>query len=253
MWVRKSEMTRDVLTAIGKLDINPLTGELRMTARQGDLVKQMMLNKEEESSAEQVKKAEKVLSWINNNYELVHVKKNDGTHHGSLKKEKLSVKDDFIVRLGKENPHKKKFQAAICKVKNIQKFSEPIHRNKAVEEAKEKDRPKETCKPFPELMIEDTPIGTGTIIVKKFPSELTLRKTPSTQDPNEVDGCDHDEILKTLICLCVQESPWKTYHKVTFSYTTEYCYNFFRVKSLARVLWGLFTLPSTGRPKRKLP
>ena len=186
----------------------------------------MMLNKEEESSPEQVMKAEKVLSWINNNYELEHVEKHDGTHHGSLKKEKLSVKDDFIVRLGNENPHKKKFQAAIGKVKNIQKFSEPIHRNEIVEEAKEKDRPKETCKPFPELIIEDTPIGTGTIIVKKFPSELTLRKTPSTQDPNEVDGCDHDEILKTLICLCVQESPWKTYHKVTFSYTTEYCYSF---------------------------
>ena len=217
MSVRKSGVTRNVLTAIGKLDINPVTGELRMTARQGDLVKQMMLNKEEESSPEQVKKAEKVLSWINNNYELEHVKKHDGTHHGSLKKEKLSVKDDFIVRLGKENPHKKKFQAAIFKVKNIQKFSEPIHRNEIVEGAKEKDRPKETCKPIPDLMIEDTPTGTDTIIVKNIPSELKLRETPSTQGPEEVDGCDYDEILKTLMGLCVQESPWKTYHKVEFS------------------------------------
>ena len=216
MSIRKSGITRDVLTAIGKLDINPLTGELRMTARQGDLVKQMMLNKEEESSPEQVKKAEKVLSWINNNYELVHVKKNDGTHHGSLKKEKLSVKDDFIVRLGKENPHKKKFQAAIGKVKNIQKFSEPIHRNEIVEEAKEKDRPKETCKPFPGLMIEDTPTGTDTIIVKNIPSELKLRETPSTQGPDEVGEHDYGEILKTLMGLCVQGSPWKTYHKVIF-------------------------------------
>ena len=217
MSVRKSGITRDVLTAIGKLDINPLTGELRMTARQGDLVKQMMLNKEEESSPEQVKKAEKVLSWINNNYELEHVKKNDGTHHGSLKKEKLSVKDDFIVRLGKENPHKKKFQAAIGKVKNIQKFSEPLHRNKAVEEAKEMNRLEES-QTIPDLKIEDTPVnsGTDTIIIKTISTELTLRKTPSTQGPDEVGEHDYDKILKTLMGLCVQESPWKTYHKVIF-------------------------------------
>ena len=175
MSVRKSGITRDVLTAIGKLDINPLTGELRMTARQGDLVKQMMLNKEEESSPEQVKKAEKVLSWINNNYELEHVEKNDGSHHGSLKKEKLSVKDDFIVRLGKENPHKKKFQAAIGKVKNIQKFSEPIHINETVEEAKEMKRPKES-QPIPDIKIEDTPANSGsdTNIIKNISTELTL-------------------------------------------------------------------------------
>ena len=111
----KTGKMRSEFKAFGQISINPEDFSLGMTARQEDLLHQMM-TEQEESNPEQVKKAEKVLSWITKNYNVADVEKKDGTHHGELKTGKSNVKETLFV-------HKNKFQAAASKLNTVQNLA----------------------------------------------------------------------------------------------------------------------------------
>ena len=134
----KTGRMRSEFKAFGQISINPEDFSLGMTARQEDLLHQMM-TEQEEWNPEQVKKAEKVLSWINKNYNVADVEKKDGTHHGELKTGKSNVKERLFI-------HKNKFQAAASKLNTVQNLT-----NVKVTKSKEPrglSKPKEALKPI---------------------------------------------------------------------------------------------------------
>ena len=73
----KTGKMRDDFRAFGQITINKDGSLGGMTARQEDLLHQMM-TEQEESNPEQVKKAENVLSWIQKNYNVTDVEEEDG-------------------------------------------------------------------------------------------------------------------------------------------------------------------------------
>ena len=127
---------RDEFKAYGQISINS-DFSLGMTARQEDLLRRMM-TEQQESTPEQVKKAENVLLWINKNYNdivnVAHMEKKAGTHYRYLGKS--NVKETLIIQ-------KNKFQAAATKLNSIRN----VANMKVTPKPKESLEPGELPKP----------------------------------------------------------------------------------------------------------
>ena len=253
----KTGRMRDEFKAFGHISINP-DFSLGMTARQEDLIHRMM-TEQEESNPEQVKKAEKVLSWINKNYNdivnVAAVEKKDGTHHGELGKS--NEKETLIIE-------KKKFQEAAKKLNTVQnvakmkvtpkpketlepgKLPKPVQNTQEVPE--QKKMTEKTLKPNTTIITNksadtktegNSKTSVDTTQSKRVPLETkndgltTLRKPTKTQTKEEADFSKID-VMSQLKSICIMESPWKTYHKVpTHDNKNEYV--IFRRKCLEKV------------------
>jgi len=171
----KTGKMRSEFKAFGQISINPEDFSLGMTARQEDLLHQMM-TEQEESNPEQVKKAEKVLSWINKNYNVADVEKKDGTHHGELKTGKSNVKERLFI-------HKNKFQAAASKLNTVQNLT-----NVKVTKSKEPrglSKPKEALKPIEILKIKEIPAQKETSKSRESPKSKEPSKPIKLPKPKE--------------------------------------------------------------------
>merc|ERR1711971_994215 len=171
----KTGKMRSEFKASGQISINPEDFSLGMTARQEDLLHQMM-TEQEESNPEQVKKAEKDLSWITKNYNVANVEKKDGTHHGELKTGKSNVKETLFV-------HKNKFQAAASKLNTVQNLV-----NVKVTKSKEPRgplKPEGALKPIEILKIKEIPARTETPKPKEVHKQKELTKAKEPPRPSK--------------------------------------------------------------------
>merc|ERR1712130_913098 len=203
----KTGKMRDDFRAFGQFTINKDGSLGGMTARQEDLLHQMM-TEQEESNPEQVKKAENVLAWIHKNYNVTDVEEEDGTHHGELQtsSEIEEKKNKFIAAAKKLNTVQ---NLANVKLSNP-KPEEPL---KQTELPKTKEAPQEK-----KITKEKGNSNTKTTIIKGDPQkepeeEPKLRKTepkPKLEpDFSTTDIADIDKLKDH----CIKESPWKSYHK----------------------------------------
>merc|ERR1711983_12516 len=176
----KTGKMRDDFRAFGQITILKDGSLGGMTARQEDLLHQMM-TEQEESNPEQVKKAENVLSWIHKNYNVADVEEEDGTHHGELQ---TSSEIEEKKNKDKAAEKKNKFIAAAKKLNTVQNLA-----NVKVSNPKPEEPPKQTEIPQTKEAPQEKKItkekensNTNTTIIKGDPQKETegkpiLRKT----------------------------------------------------------------------------